>query len=383
MIIDCDSHFIPPDTFDYVEGKHAKNRPVLMFDDQGLLRGFEFPGKPPQVSGTTPPGIPGTAEGDEFSRISGFYLRGNSDIEARLADFEKMGIQSQVLLPQFDRWWSYLLEPELGKALARSWNTAIWKLTQKYRGRVYGVGLVPLQDVEAAIDELRWASERGFHSVLADYIFPVTGHPYGEPLGHHRELWPFWAEAERLNMPISIHIIQHGHKLSNLPMLQTYGIAESMLHRHVDKQMTMASLITSGLLDDFPKLKFLQVETGTAYLIPMIQYMDKVFERRAANKAPSLFMMPADAAPRNKLPPSHYFRNNFYWTIETEEPELVEAMEFLGADRFLFSTDYPHDDPGGLMKFKDVELLAANPRISEADKDLIRSGNAATLFKLV
>ena len=60
---------------------------------------------------------------------------------------------------------------------------------------------------------------------------------------------------------------------------------------------------------------------------------------------------------KNRKPASHYFKNNFYFTIETEEPELPEAIEFLGAERFLFATDYPHDDPGGRMKFQDVELL--------------------------
>jgi predicted TIM-barrel fold metal-dependent hydrolase len=85
---------------------------------------------------------------------------------------------------------------------------------------------------------------------------------------------------------------------------------------------------------------------------------------------------------KNKLPPSHYFRNNFYWTIETEEPELAEAVQFLGADRFLFATDYPHDDPGGRMKFKDVELLAANTKLSQPDKEKIRFQNATAIFRL-
>ena len=93
-------------------------------------------------------------------------------------------------------------------------------------------------------------------------------------------------------------------------------------------------------------------------------------------------MPPEVANEKNKLPPSHYFRNNFFWTIETEEAELAEAVQFLGAERFLFATDYPHDDPGGRMKYKDVELLAANPNIAETDKEKIRRQNAQSLFNL-
>jgi predicted TIM-barrel fold metal-dependent hydrolase len=85
---------------------------------------------------------------------------------------------------------------------------------------------------------------------------------------------------------------------------------------------------------------------------------------------------------KNKQPASYYFKNNFFFTIETEEAELAEAVEFLGAERFLFATDYPHDDPGGRMKFQDVELLRDNPNISEPDKEHIRWRNAHQLFHL-
>jgi predicted TIM-barrel fold metal-dependent hydrolase len=50
-----------------------------------------------------------------------------------------------------------------------------------------------------------------------------------------------------------------------------------------------------------------------------------------------------------------------------------------GATQFLFATDYPHDDPGGRMKLKDVELLGARRDIGAADKELILSGNALRL----
>jgi predicted TIM-barrel fold metal-dependent hydrolase len=80
--------------------------------------------------------------------------------------------------------------------------------------------------------------------------------------------------------------------------------------------------------------------------------------------------------------PSDYLRKNVFFTIETEEAELAEAVSFLGAGRFLFATDYPHDDPGGLMKWQDAELFAGNESIAESDKDLIRSENAKRLFDL-
>ena len=54
--------------------------------------------------------------------------------------------------------------------------------------------------------------------------------------------------------------------------------------------------------------------------------------------------------------------------------------ELRGAARFLVATDYPHNDPGGRVKFSDVELLRSNDKISIDDKELMRRYNAERLF---
>jgi hypothetical protein len=139
---------------------------------------------------------------------------------------------------------------------------------------------------------------------------------------------------------------------------------------------------------------------GSALALALVQWLDKVLEsppvdyddqeeplsNRSLSKVGERLrraraLYPAQVfLEKNQKPASHYFKNNFYFTIETEEPELPEAIEFLGAERFLFATDYPHDDPGGRMKFQDVELLRENPKMSETDKEEIRWKNADRLF---
>lgn len=390
MIIDCDTHLMPRDAFDGVGGELSSHRPVLQFNQAGLYSAVDFPGDAPQVAGTSPLGAPG----------SGAMFRSLWDIEARMADYQgRLGIEMQIVLPQFSGWWSYLIEPGLATSMARSHNKAMLRIMNEFPGKILGVALVALQDVEASIRELEWAKEQGFKSAVLDKVFPVKEHPYSEPLGSRRELWPFFEKAQDLAMPLYLHNVQHGHRISNLLPFQRDGL---YIFAPQEGQMSLVSLFTSGLLDALPKLQFIYTEAGTSFIKPLVERLDKVLEappvdyddqeeplsNRALSKIGEKLrrtraILPASQfLEKNKEAASYYFKNNFYFTIETEEPELPEAVQFLGAERFLFATDYPHDDPGGRMKFEDVRLLRDNAKISEEHKELIRWKNAQRLFQL-
>jgi len=388
MIIDCDTHLMPRDAFDSVGEKLAAGKPILKFNDEGRYVDIDFPGYPPEIPGTSPLLAPG----------SGAMFKSLWDVELRMEDYDrKLGIEEHVILPQFSGWWSYLIESELANGMARSHNESLLRLMRQYPERILGSALVALQDVAGAVKEMEWAQENGFCSVVLDKVFPVKDHPFSEPLGSHRELWPFFRRAEELSMPIYLHNVQHGHRISNLLPFQRDGL---YIFAPQEGHMSLVSLFTSGLLDAFPSLQFIYTEAGTSFIKPLVQWLDKVLEsppvdyddqeaplsnRTLSNVGERLrrarALYPAQVfLEKNQKPASHYFNNNFYLTTETEEPELPEAIEFLGAERFLFATDYPHDDPGGRMKFQDVELLRENQKISETDKEQIRWKNADRLF---
>lgn len=389
MIIDCDTHLMPRDAFDGVRGALGQRKPELRFDESGLYSDLNFPGNAAQVPGTSPLGAPG----------SGAMFRSLWDVEARMKDYdERLGIERHFVLPQFSGWWSYLIDPELATSMAHSHNQSMLRIMQEFPGRIEGSALVALQDVDGSMRELEWARDNGFRSAVLDKVFPVKDHPYSEPLGSRRELWPFFQKAQELDLPLYLHNVQHGHRISNLPLFQRDGL---YVFAPQEGHMSLVSLFTSGLLDTFPNLQFIYTEAGTAFIKPLMQRLDKILEappvdyddqeespltgRNLSKTGEKLrrarAILPArEFLEKNKRPASHYFKNNFYFTIETEEPELAEAITFLGAGRFLFATDYPHDDPGGRMKFQDVELLRNNPNISESDKELIRWKNAQQLF---
>ncbi len=231
MIIDCDTHLMPRDAFDSVDGDFARLKPALKFNDQGLYVDVEFPGYPAEMPGTSPLLAPG----------SGAMFRSLWNIEDRMRDYDhRLGIERHVVLPQFSGWWSYLIEPELACRMARSHNEALLRLMREHKGRILGVALIPLQDVSGSIREMEWAKENGFCAVVLDKVFPVKDHPCSEPLGSHRELWPFFSRAQELSMPIYLHNVQHGHRMSNLPQFQRDGL---YIFAPQEGHMSLVSLI--------------------------------------------------------------------------------------------------------------------------------------------
>jgi predicted TIM-barrel fold metal-dependent hydrolase len=383
VIVDCDTHFLPPDAYDRMGAEWERLRPRFVWDGQGLLTGVEFPGEPPRVPGATPLEPPGT----------GARYRGMYDMDERLRDYEKLGIERQFLFPQLTATvFSYLVEPRLAAAMAHSYNLSVLELVRQHPGRLIGGALVALQDVDGAVREMKWARDNGFRAVILDKVFPVQEHCFSDPYGSHRELWPFFRSAEALGMPLFLHNIQHGHRITNLLNYQYNGLD---VLAPQEGQLSLVSLITSGLLDDFPKLSFVFTESGVSFLRPLAAHLDAVYNDAVVDyeseDAAARFnyrkltggkriVSEQDYKAKNRRAPSDYFRSNIHFTIETEEAELGEAVALFGATQFLFATDYPHDDPGGRMKFKDVELLQRRADISVADKQLIFSGNALRLL---
>ncbi len=387
MIIDCDTHIIPRNAFEFMDEGSKHLRPLLHFNDQGLYSHSDFSARPPLIPGTTP--LPSFAKSRGGS---GTDLLGMTDIETRLKDLGRLGVDRQVILPQFTPWaWSTLLEPGLAAALARSYNRSIVAIMKAHPKEFIGVALIPIQDVGAAVRAVEWARENGFKAVVVDYTYIVEDHPYGETLGEHPELWPFFKKVEKLDMVLYLHAVQHGHRAFNFRRFQRIGLDIFAPH---DGHMTLVSLITSGLLDEVPRLQVVYTEGGTAWIKPLFQRLDARFQRNlpdysrnagtSAKKpsGPPSLVPKEEARPKNKLRPSDYLRRNVNFTIETEEPELVEAINFLGAERYLYATDYPHDDPGGLMKWQDRDLFESNKEISQPDKDMIKYLNAQKLFRL-
>jgi uncharacterized protein len=136
----------------------------------------------------------------------------------------------------------------------------------------------------------------------------------------------------------------------------------------VDMIVTVGRLLMGGVCERFPRLRFLFLESGGGWMATQLQRMDeqvKAFplERRWLS-----------------LLPSEYFRRQCYISFEPGEWNLAASAEFLGSDRILWASDYPHPDlefPGAVKELR--ENIASLPI---ADQRRIAGENAVAAYRL-
>jgi predicted TIM-barrel fold metal-dependent hydrolase len=250
------------------------------------------------------------------------------------------------------------------EAVARRANDYLAEQVARRPDRFQGLAALPMQDPDLAARELqRCVKELGFRGAL------VNGFSQAEKADalyyDLKQYWPFWAEVEKLDVPFYLHPrnplphmapIYDGHPWLLGP---TWAFAqETAVHA--------LRLMASGLFDQYPRLAIILGHMGEG----LPYNMWRIDNRNAWVKAPPRY--PA----KKKL--AEYFQANFYLTTSGNfrTQTLIDAMLEIGADRILFSTDWPFENVDHAADWFDAAS------ISEADRLKIGRTNALALFKL-
>lgn len=248
--------------------------------------------------------------------------------------------------------------PDLSAAITHAtneWQIAEWT-SQDPRLRASVV--VPYEDPPAAVREIALrAGDRNFAQVL---FLSRTAEPLGS-----RKYWPIYDAAAEAGLPVGIHAFGYGGWPISPGGWGSYYIEEMVGHAQA-QQSLLVSLIFEGVFERFPSLKVVLIEAGLAWAPALAWRMDAVW-RKLHREVPHV-----------KRLPSEYIRSNVWFTTQpVEEPEprqhLGDAVGWLGWDRVLFATDYPHwdfDDPARALQLQ----------LTEAQRQAVFRGNARTVY---
>jgi predicted TIM-barrel fold metal-dependent hydrolase len=265
-----------------------------------------------------------------------------TDVDARLRDLDKVKIDKQVVYPTLFL-TTTTEDIHLEAALMRSYNSFMADACSRSRGRIGFAALVPIRDVEESIRELRRAKGLGAVAVM------LHGLAWDKCLGD-KALFPFYEEAANLNIPVSIHLGWGCPAITD-----AFDASTNFYSAVLPVLMGFYSIMSSGVLDTFPRLRFAFLESGSEWLPYVIHRLK------------------GDGKVRRD--PADYFREQRVYVGCEGNENLHYVVQCIGEDSLIIGSDYPHGDPfhvedmvGELEKRTDLsarlreKMLSDNPQ---------------------
>jgi predicted TIM-barrel fold metal-dependent hydrolase len=316
--------------------------------------------------------------------VSSYLSPINWQSKERLELLESFGIAAEVIFPNTAQPF-YPVEtlaaaaPRTGDEYERRWaglqahNRWLADFCSEVSGRRAGLVQLFLNDVDAAVAEVRWAAENGLKGVL----LPPDHHLHLINL-YYPSLDPLWAVCSELGMPVHRHGIVVSNPEEGRPdskiAAQMCGTYESGYFG----QRSLFQLVLSGVFERFPTLKFVFTELGeSTWVLPEMERMDAWVELCRGDNV--LAMFGREAADRLSMLPSEYCNRNVYYSslVSTRE---VSASEEIGIDRMLWGADFPHHEGTAPYVLEGLRL-----GFQSASEDVVRritSLNSAEVYNL-
>ena len=276
-----------------------------------------------------------------------------TDIERRLADLDRLRIDCQIVYPTLFL-VSLTDDVELEAALCRSYNSWMGDVCARSNNRIKFAAVVPLRDVTESAREMRRARGLGAVAVM------TLGLVWDKELGH-RSFFPFYEEACRLDLPVSVHFGWGAPGLTNI--FQSLG-SSVFSAGQLPVIMGFHSLVTSGVMEEFPSLRVALLEVGAEWLPFALHQLE-----RARPKFVNF-----------KKDPRDYFREGHcYIAVEADE-DVNNLVSWLGEDQLILASDYPHGDPSHEEDM--VGKMESRTDLSSRLREKILSHNPARLYRL-
>jgi len=308
---------------------------------------------------------------DENTAIESRWQPPYQNQDARIALLDEQGVDACVMFPTFGVCVEHCIRTDAERTWLnlRSFNR--WLLDDwgfGADGRIYGVPLFSLLDVDAAVAELEWAIDEG-----ARFIHlrpgPQGGHNPADP-----RFDPFWSRVDEAGLTVTFHISESGfnelysvhwgeepnpssHRQSAFQWTSFYGDLPIM--------QTVAGLTFWNFFGRFPNISIMSVENGSLWVPYLLAAMDKMKGMGRNGPWPGGYVSGR---------PSEILREKLFVSPYHEE-DIVSLAGVIGASQVVFGSDYPH--PEGLadpVSFRDG-LVGLDP----ADQDRIMGGNLAAL----
>ncbi|MFO7279783.1 MAG: amidohydrolase family protein [Thermoanaerobacterales bacterium] len=306
----------------------------------------------------------------------------NWDDEMRNSQQDADGVVGEVIYPNtvppfFPSFVLFAKPPtpeeyELRLAGIRAHNRWLADFCSRYPERRAGIGQIFLNDVDDAIEDVRWIKEHGLRGgILLPTIPPDVD--WVKPL-NHPDYDRLWAVCQDLEVPINCHGGTGSPSYARVPSSALIMLAEIPMY----SRRPLLFLMLSGVFERFPRLRFVMTEQGCSWLPGMLQQLDMILENVRENQAVGeLRFKPEHILPKSA---TEYVEQNVWFGISFPQRADVEVARsgIVSLDKFMWGSDYPHDE--GTYPYTREALRQVFSDWPEEDLRKILGENAAELY---
>lgn len=295
---------------------------------------------------------------------------GLHDPHAFLRDMDAEGIAAQVIFagggnPESLPWSDGFNagDPRTDATLralgGHIWNQWLAEFVSVGPGRLLGVMQIPIYDLPAAIEEVRWGKEHG----LAAINFPAPRDdypPYNDPCYD-----PFWSAVEEVDLPLVCHVASGARPGMDGP--GAFFIYATELQWY--SRRALAQMIFGGVFDRHPRLRLGLVEQRAGWIPEHLRELDSCIldPRRDYSYKPDRM-------------PSEYWRDNCFVGCSFMAHFEAEMRAEIGLQTMLWGADYPHVE--GTWQRTGLALRKTFAGLPTSDVRAILGDNAVRIYNL-
>ena len=248
---------------------------------------------------------------------------GGYDPKERIKEMSEDTVSAEVLYPTLGLRLFGLDDADLRLACFRAFNEWAAGYCSYDLKRLIPLGLITLEDIPSAVAELQRIAKQGMRGAMI-WAEPPDERPYSHP-----DYEPFWAAAQDLNLPLSLHILTaRGGTGANQAAGRNFLLSLANLHHQIERSISV--LVFGGVLEKFPRLKIVSAENDVGWMAYFMYRLDTVQHRLGAVGG---LQLPMRA--------SEYIKRQVYATF-IADPVFVDSLHRYGPDNIMWSSDYPH-----------------------------------------
>ena len=343
-VVSADSHMMEPaDLWETrLDRKFRDSAPRVVKNESRPGYSFVAPGiRPFPVAGGFGIGKSGEdlkehlKKGYEAARPSGW------DPAERIKDQEIDGIQAEVLYTTLGMPLFGLDDSDLQRACFSVYNDWVAEFRSHDPKRFYPIALVSLEDISAGVRELERAAKNGLRGAMI-WGVPPEDKPYQSDIYD-----PFWAAAQELEMPLSLHVVTQrnqkgkGRGVGNIGGM---GFLLGTMGPVYQVQRSLSSFIFGKVFERFPRLRIVSAENDSGWIAHFMYRLDHMYDK---------FGTMSDQT-RLEVKPSAYVRRNVWATFQDD---MIGPMihKYFGEDNFMWASDFPHTDSTWPNSLKVIE----------------------------